>query len=275
MKTIQRTLRTFILLLALSPIPAAAEFIAILQGGAVYSSRNDVALPGDTGTRFSYVDDLDSDIVFSPRVEAGYEFAGRHYVGLMASWLRIRPGGRLDRAVEFDGKTFPAGSDVKGRFRFDSYRASYRYYFLSNGIVKLGAGITGKIRDAGISLEGGGQKGGLDNTGFVPLLNFYLEWIVSPALSLLACGDAAWSPYGRAEDVFAGSCTGTPNAWRSWPATGCSRAAPTTTRSIPSPCSITRCSARNCAIKARTSDPGARRYVRPRRARYQAAPLIP
>lgn len=204
MKTIQRTLRTFILLLALSPIPAAAEFIAVLQGGAVYSSRNDVALPGDTGTRFSYVDDLDSDIVFSPRVEAGYEFAGRHYVGLMASWLRIRPGGRLDRAVEFDGKTFPAGSDVKGRFRFDSYRASYRYYFLSNGIVKLGAGITGKIRDAGISLEGGGQKGGLDNTGFVPLLNFYLEWIVSPALSLLACGDAAWSPYGRAEDVFAG-----------------------------------------------------------------------
>ncbi len=197
-------IRSFVAVLMALPVPAMAKFITTFQGAAVYSSRNDVALPGDTGTRFSYTDDLGSDIVFSPRIETGYEFAGRHYAGLMASWLRIEADGRLDRAIDFDGKTFAAGTDVKAGFRFDSYRATYRYYFLINDSVKLGAGITGKIRDAEVSLEGGGQKGRLDNTGFVPLLNYYLEWIISPSYSLLTYGDAAWSPYGRAEDIFAG-----------------------------------------------------------------------
>jgi len=188
----------------LIPVYARAEFIASIQGAAVYSSRNDVALPGDTGSKLSYTDDLDSGIVFSPRIEAGYIFAGRHYAGFMASLLRIKADGTLDRDIYFDNKHFASGTKVNAGYRFDSYRATYRYFFISNEVVKLGAGITGKIRDAEISLDGGGEKGSLRNTGFVPLFNYYLEWIISPRFSLLTYGDAAWSPYGRAEDIFAG-----------------------------------------------------------------------
>jgi len=186
------------------PIYASAEFITSLQGAAVYSTGNDVALPGDTGSRFSYTDDLDSGIIFSPRIEAGYEFADRHYTGFMASTLRLEADGTFDRNIKFDDKLFTAGTEVKAKFRFDSYRATYRYMFISDSSIKLGAGITGKIRNAEISLEGGGQEGGLTNTGTVPLLNYYLELIISPQYSLLTYGDAAWSPYGRAEDIFAG-----------------------------------------------------------------------
>lgn len=185
-------------------INASAEFITSIQGAAVYSGRNDIALPGDTGSRFSFCDDLDSDIVFSPRIEAGYEFNHRHYIGFMASTLRLEADGTLDRDIYFDNKLFAAGTKVNAEYRFDSYRATYRYYFLSNEKLKFGAGITGKIRDAEISLEGGGQKGGLSNTGAVPLFNYYLEILLSPEFSLLTYGDAAWSPYGRAEDIFAG-----------------------------------------------------------------------
>jgi hypothetical protein len=38
----------------------------------------------------------------------------------------------------------------------------------------------------------------------VPLINLYLEWIASDSVSLIFYGDGAWSPYGRAEDYFAG-----------------------------------------------------------------------
>jgi len=194
----------FIFMLIIWPVYASAEFIGSFQGAAVYSARNDVALPGDTGSRFSYCNDLDSDVVFSPRAEAGYMFAGRHYAGFMASLLRIEADGTLDRDIRFDDKVFASGTKVKGKYRFDSYRATYRYHLVNNGNIKLGAGLTGKIRDAEISLEGGGQKGSLSNTGFVFLLNYYLEVVLSQHYSLLTYGDAAWSPYGRAEDIFAG-----------------------------------------------------------------------
>jgi hypothetical protein len=193
-----------VIIIIFIPFYASAEFITSFQGSAVYSAKNDAALPGDTGSKFSFSDELDSGVVFSPRVEAGYEFADRHFVRFMASLLRLEDKGTLKRNIMFDDKIFTAGTEVKGKYRFDSYRASYTYLFLNDGALKFGAGITGKIRDAEISLEGGGQKGGLSNTGFVPLFNYYLEWILTPAYSLLTYGDAAWSPYGRAEDIFAG-----------------------------------------------------------------------
>lgn len=191
----------FILILCSS---GRAEFLTSFQGAYVYSSYNDVKLPGDTGTKLSYTDDLDSDPVFSPRIEAGYEFEFPVYIGIMASLLRLEAKGQLDKTVYYDGLVFNAGSDVKAKFRFDSYRLTARYYFLDDENFKIGAGVTGKIRDAEITLESGNQKGGLKNRGAVPLLNFYAEWKAAEKVSLLFYGDGAWSPYGRAEDFFAG-----------------------------------------------------------------------
>ncbi|HRX46573.1 MAG TPA: hypothetical protein P5120_03565 [Spirochaetota bacterium] len=184
---------------------AAAEFITSFQGAAVFSSYNDIKLPGDTGTRLSYTDDLDSDPVFSPRIEAGYEFDFPVYIGFMASLLRLEADGTLNKTVYYDGLVFNEGTEVKAKYRFDSYRVTARYYFFTGESFKIGGGITGKIRDAEITLEDGNQKGGLSNTGAVPLLNFYLEWFASGRISLLFYGDGAWSPYGRAEDFFAGA----------------------------------------------------------------------
>lgn len=183
---------------------AHAEIIASVQGALVYPGYNDIRLPGDTGSDISFTEDLEADPVFSPRIEAGYLFNERHYAGIMASLLRFESKGKLEKNVMFDDKSFAAGTDVKGNYRFDSYRATYRYLFYRGDSFIAGAGITGKIRDADISLEGGSQKGELSNTGFVPLINFYLEWIASPVLSVILYGDALASPYGRAEDVFAG-----------------------------------------------------------------------
>lgn len=184
---------------------ASEGFTGSVQGGVVFTGYNDVALPGDTGTKISFHDELETGPGFSPRVEAGYEFSFPLYAGIMASTLRLDADGTLDRPVEFDNKIFSAGTGVKATYRFDSYRATARYYFIDNTAFRAGAGFTAKIRDAEITLEGGGQKGGLKNTGFVPILNLYLQWFISPSFSMLVYGDGAWSPYGRAEDFFAGA----------------------------------------------------------------------
>jgi hypothetical protein len=184
--------------------PAGAEFITSFQGSAVFSGYNNIRLPGDSGTKLSYSDDLRSDPVLSPRLEIGYQFLDRHFVGLMASLLRLKATGTLDRDISFDGKIFPAGTEAAGHYQFDSYRFTYRYMFFADRYLKVGAGITTKLRIASSSLKGGGQQGELTNTGLVPLINFNLEWIVIPTLSFLVYGDMLTSAYGRAEDIFFG-----------------------------------------------------------------------
>lgn len=67
--------------------------------------------------------------------------------------------------------------------------------------MRIGLGLTAKIRDAAIKISGGDLASQNSNVGFVPLLNFLLEWRFSSVLMLLLEGDAAAAPQGRAEDV--------------------------------------------------------------------------
>jgi hypothetical protein len=57
------------------------------------------------------------------------------------------------------------------------------------------------VRDAEIRLTGQGRTAIDDNVGFVPLINFWLDWRMAPKWHLLFNGDAAGSSQGRAEDV--------------------------------------------------------------------------
>jgi hypothetical protein len=68
----------------------------------------------------------------------------------------------------------------------------------------VGLGITAKIRDAEVRLEDEEKSSSNTDFGFVPLLNFRIEWLFSEKMSLLLEGDALASPggQGRAEDVL-------------------------------------------------------------------------
>jgi hypothetical protein len=186
------------------PAVSSAEFIVNVQSGAVFSQYNDSRIPGDTGTKISLTDDLEAKPAFAFRGEAGYLFLKDHYIGFMATPLRVESTGTVDRDVTFYGKTFPAGTDLTAHFRFDSYRLTYRYTIVDNGLVSFGLGLTGKIRDAATSIEGGGMSAEKTNTGFVPLVNFRLEVRFLQPFSFILAGDALAAPQGRAEDVFAG-----------------------------------------------------------------------
>ncbi len=183
--------------------PAAADGLeADLEAGVVAASRNEVRIPGAGGTNLSLVDDLSAPPTPVFRLRAGYRFAERHLVTALYAPLRLNATGVLARDATFAGQTYPAGNSVLGVYRFDSYRLTYRYSFARNETVEVSAGLTGKIRDAEISLYGS-QTARKTNTGFVPLLNFHFEWRPGGGpFGVVLDADALAAPHGRAEDIL-------------------------------------------------------------------------
>jgi hypothetical protein len=179
-----------------------AEVETEMEAGYVFVGRNDARIPGDGGTKISFVDDLSTDPAPAFRVRLGYRFADRHLVTALYAPLALTSSGRVDRDILFDGGTYPAGTPILAVYRFDSYRLTYRYSFVRNEGLELAAGLTAKIRDAETSLYGADARS-KTNTGFVPLLNLHVAFRPdgSPVGALLDA-DALVSPNGRAEDVL-------------------------------------------------------------------------
>jgi hypothetical protein len=184
------------------PLAARAEYVLNLQGAAVYTEKNDIRIPGDNGTKFSLSDDLSADTEYTGRLEAGYIHKGRDYFGIVIAPLSVDSRGSVDRDISFNGTTFQAGTHLDATFRFDSYRITWRRKLVARDDLDVWLGLTGKVRDAAISVEGGGQRSEKTNTGLVPLINFLLDWRICQPWSVRVAGDALAGPQGRAEDVL-------------------------------------------------------------------------
>ena len=185
--------------------PASAATLGVeadLEVGVVAASRNDVRIPGDTGTRLSLSSELSSSPTPVFRFRLGYRIADRHLITALYAPLQLVASGSVDRDLSFAGATFAAGSPLLAVYRFDSYRLTYRYSFVRGDGLEIAAGLTGKIRDAEISLHGA-QVGRKKNTGFVPLVNLNVDWKPGNGrFGVLLDVDALAAPQGRAEDIL-------------------------------------------------------------------------
>jgi hypothetical protein len=186
-----------------APPAARAQLWVDLEGGGVFSGYNDVRIPGAGGTKFSFHDELETDPGVYGRVRVGWN-AGRHSFFALGAPLTLRPTGSVDRPILFEGVTFPAGTPLEGTYTFNSWRLTWRYAVRPEGDLRLDLGVTAKIRDAVIALDGGGLHSEKTNVGFVPLIHFRLRWRALGATDLLLEGDALAAPQGRAEDLFLG-----------------------------------------------------------------------
>jgi len=173
-----------------------------IETSYVIPGYNDVAIPGDTGTRFSLTDDLEAENGVAFRVRFGHVFAEKHWVGILVAPLTMKSKGMLDKDVDFNGTTFPSGSTVDATFRFDSYRLIYRYRLHQSDKWQFSIGGALKVRDAAIKLEGNGLSSEKSNTGLVPLLSGNLTWTPVEKLHLMIDGEALAAPQGRAEDIL-------------------------------------------------------------------------
>ncbi len=184
-----------------SPVPIVryAPYLEI-AGGPVWQTVNDVEIPYQKGTRFSL-----SDINQGPwpgfRIYAGLKIFDGHEFKALYAPFQIKETAILNKNIIYQEKTFTAHQPTTFTYKFNSYRLTYRYTVHRSHTWNIRLGFTGKIRDALIRLEQNNSNEELANLGFVPLLNFYAEWLMHPKFSLIFDMDAMVSPYGRAEDA--------------------------------------------------------------------------
>jgi len=200
-------LRTLVVLAAIVVVQVliAAEVQASwavdVESGVAYSGYNDVRIPGNTGTELSLSDELESDGTGFVRFRLSADLGRRHRLSFLVAPLRIESSGSVDRDVDFNGVRFLADDILRSHYRFDSYRLTYSYALADSDRIRFDIGITAKVRDASIKIESVDTSAEKTNTGFVPLVNFALDWSLASKVGLIFEGDALAAPQGRAEDV--------------------------------------------------------------------------
>jgi hypothetical protein len=192
----------FVFILSFNVLSVYGQASLDLETGAVGTGYNNVRIPGDQGTLFSLKDDFKSKTEIFFRVRVNYTIKSRHTLSLLYAPLETVSNGNLPFDLLFEGVTFPANTDLRGTYKFNSYRLTYRYEIVLKPKFEFGLGFTAKIRDARISLASAGLLGEKANVGFVPIINFRMLWKPDEKVGILLEGDALAAPQGRAEDVL-------------------------------------------------------------------------
>ena len=194
-----------VFILSVFCLSANAQFKFDLEGGAIFGTNyNKVRIPNTGGTLVNLADELSIKPKAFYRIRAGYTIK-RHNISALYAPLTVKYDGSFNRDVNFNNLVYNAGQPLDVFYKFNSYRLTYRYDFILTGRWKVGAGLTGKIRDADVCFKSESNDTHFDDLGFVPLVNFYASYKPNYRWSFIAEGDALASKFGRAEDIFAGA----------------------------------------------------------------------
>ena len=187
-----------------------AQFMADMETGLNLSGYNDVRVPGNiVGNTFSLQNDVGSNASLFFRTKFNYTFKERHTVSVLLAPFTKTYKGKPKQNFNFAGQSYSSIYEVKAKYQFSSWRLSYRWDFINSKQFRIGAGLTGMIRDAKITMKGKDNMGAYvesskSNVGFLPLINFFLAWKFTPCMDFRIEGDAIATPHGRAEDIFFG-----------------------------------------------------------------------
>jgi hypothetical protein len=175
-----------------------------VEAGPARQTRNDVQIPNDaSGTRFSIADAVGSGPFGSVRVDFSWALNDRQDLRFLVAPLGYEASAALPGDVSFNGASFSGARPATITYRFDSYRATWRYTVHEDEawVVKLGA--TAKIRDAEIAVEQDGVSSSKTDVGLVPLFHSYAERRLGQRSRLILDLDALAAPQGRAVDFSA------------------------------------------------------------------------
>lgn len=168
--------------------------------GAAWITRNDIAVPGDTGTRFAMDELTGSGPELAGRIYLSWRPARKHELRALVAPFSTSGTGELDEPTSFAGEDFAPGVPTEGSYRFDSYRLTWRYLFHSSERWDWRAGLTLKVRDAKVELEQGSLSAKKTDTGLVPLLHLAGDWHFADTWRLSLDVDGAAASQGRAID---------------------------------------------------------------------------
>jgi hypothetical protein len=172
-----------------------------LEGGAAWQLRNTARVPNEApNTRFD-LDQITGDGPFATgRVVLDWPLSAKHRLRFIVAPLSIDERGNSDQPIVFQDTPFAPGP-IEVQYRFDSYRASYRYVFVDDARWTWSGGVTLNVRDAEIELRQGGVRRNRSNTGLVPLLALEGEWRFAPGWRAILDFEGLGAPQGRAIDA--------------------------------------------------------------------------
>jgi hypothetical protein len=168
--------------------------------GALYFARNDVRVPGNSGTEFDMLEITGESSESFARINADWQINSRHGLRLVIAPLEVSGTGYLPTETLFEGEAFAAG-EVDGIYRFSTYQFTYHYTFEPRGDWQWRIGFTGLVRDANIALSQGAVTTNDDDVGFAPLLHVGAEYRLSDRWKFLLDFDGLAGGPGRAFDV--------------------------------------------------------------------------
>jgi hypothetical protein len=172
-----------------------------LELGAAWQLRNTAQVSNEPpNTRFS-IEKLTGDGPYpAGRLVFDWPIAEKHRLRFIYAPLEVDESGTTTEPIVFRGTTFAPGP-ITVTYRFDSYRASYRYVFHDSERWTWSAGATLNVRDAEIRLKQGALSRAKTNTGLVPLLALEGVWRFAPRWSGLLDFEGLAAPQGRAIDT--------------------------------------------------------------------------
>jgi hypothetical protein len=186
---------------AIASDPDEASPAITLELGAAWQLRNTAQVAnGPPNTRFS-IEKLTGDGPYAAgRLVFDWPIAEKHRLRFIYAPLEVDESGTTTEPIVFRGTTFAPGP-IAVTYRFDSYRASYRYVFHDSERWTWSAGATLNVRDAEIRLKRGALSRAKTNTGLVPLLALEGVWRFAPRWSGLLDFEGLAAPQGRAIDT--------------------------------------------------------------------------
>jgi len=184
---------------------AAAQvptLVVELEGGPAWQSYNDVEIPNDgSATRFSLSELAGTGPWPAGRLYVTWNIAERHGLRLLLAPFSLTEPGLPEQPLSFAGASYVAAEPVRARYKFNSYRVSYRYRVRGAERTTIWVGATAKVRDAVVGLTQGATSSRKDDLGFVPLLHLAGEWRPAPGWRVGFDADALAGGPGRAVDA--------------------------------------------------------------------------
>jgi hypothetical protein len=189
---------------ALQAAERPERFSLEVEAAAGWQARNDVQIPNNaSGTRFSIADTVGSGPVPAARVEFTWALSDRQELRFLVAPFGYRESGTLPGPVNFNGAGFDAASPTEITYRFNSYRATWRYRVFQDDAWTVKLGVTGNIRQAEVALSQRGSSSSYTDVGFVPLLNVWAERRFAERWRLVLDMDGLAAAQGRAFDISA------------------------------------------------------------------------
>ena len=168
---------------------------------SAWQRRNDVQIPNEPpNTRFALDDVTGNGPFYGGRVALDWPLSERQRLRFLVAPLRVDEDGALPAPVVFQDTPFAAGP-ASAKYRFDSYRVSWRYRFHDGAEWTWDVGATLNVRDAEVRLTQGSVSRRRTDTGFVPLLALEGQWRFAPRWRGVFDFEGLAAPQGRAFDV--------------------------------------------------------------------------